>query len=159
MVAAVGATVDIDPEVVGKPHRPLMDEALRRTSAEHPVFIGDRIDTDIMGAHAVGIDSFMVFTGAHGVLDLCLAPPEGRPTAIGWNVESLFEPQRVVDITEGRASCGAVTVTSVEGVATVTGSLTDRAAQLDAAWALAALCWSGAVSQPEPVAEMLDLLP
>lgn len=159
MIAAVRATTDRDPEVIGKPHRPLMDEAMRRSGARRPVFVGDRIDTDIMGAHAIGIDSFMVFTGAHGVLDLCAAPPHGRPSAIGWNVESLFEPRRTASVDATGATCGAVRI-RVEGTEAVAeGDLSNRGEQLDAAWALANLAWAGAVSGVQGVSSRLTLLP
>ncbi|MDN5570840.1 MAG: HAD-IIA family hydrolase [Propionibacteriaceae bacterium] len=159
MVAAVQVTVAVTPTVVGKPHRPLMAEALRRTGARNPVFVGDRIDTDIMGAHAVGIDSFFVFTGAHGVLDVCRAPADGRPTAIGWNVGSLFEPRRTADVDAEGATCGSIRVRIVDTGAAIEGDITGRPAQLDAAWALAQLCWNGSVSSPEEAAARLDLLP
>ncbi|MFV0451480.1 MAG: HAD-IIA family hydrolase, partial [Propioniciclava sp.] len=160
MVAAVGVTVNHDPEIIGKPHRPLMAEALRRAGGNRPVFVGDRIDTDIMGAHAVGIDSFMVFTGAHGVLDLCQAPQHGRPTAIGWGVASLFEPRRRASISADGIVCGSVRLDVRDHTAVVTtGDLDAVESQLDAAWALANLCWSGAVTRPEPVAERLTALP
>lgn len=158
-VQAVGNTVDRAPEVIGKPHRPLLDEALARSGARRPVFVGDRIDTDIMGAVGVGIDSMMVFTGAHGVRDLCAAGPDGRPTAIGWNVESLLEPRRTAEIDDEGATCGAVRVTAPGGMATVEGGLSSREAQLDAAWALAQLFWAGRVSTGEGVFSQLDLLP
>jgi len=158
-VQAVRNTVDHDPEVIGKPFRPLMDEALRRSGAQRPLFVGDRIDTDIMGAHAVGIDSFLVFTGAHGVRDLCLAPADGRPTAIGWNVLSLFEPARTATVDAGGATCGAIRVRVDEGEAALEGDVTTREAQLDAAWALAQLVWNGSVSTAEPVLAQLDQLP
>lgn len=159
MVAAVRSTTDHDPVVVGKPFRPLMDEAIRRSGARHPVFVGDRIDTDIMGAHTVGIDSFMVFTGAHGVRDLCTAPPHGRPTAIGWNVGSLFEPVRTATVDAAGARCRSVLVRSEEGEAVLEGDVSTREAQLDAAWALAVLTWSGAASGGDAVFAELDLLP
>ncbi len=158
-IQAVRNTVGRDPEVVGKPFRPLMEEALRRSGARRPVFVGDRIDTDIMGAHAVGIDSFMVFTGAHGVRDLCLAPVDGRPTAIGWNVESLFEPARTVAVDAVGATCGSVRVRAEGGSAVMEGDVSTREAQLDAAWALARLFWDDTVSTGEAVFAQLDLLP
>lgn len=158
-IQAVRNTVDRDPEVVGKPFRPLMEEALRRSGAGRPVFVGDRIDTDIMGAHAVGIDSFMVFTGAHGVRDLCLAPEDGRPTAIGWNVESLFEPVRTAEVDAVGATCGGVRVRVEHGTAVLEGDVSTREAQLDAAWALAQLFWNDTVSTADEVFARLDLLP
>ena len=159
MIAAVRATTDRDPEVVGKPHRPLMDEAMARSGARRPVFVGDRIDTDIMGAHAVGIDSFMVFTGAHGVRDLCSAPPHGRPSAIGWNGTSLFEPRRTATMAGAVATCRGVRVSAEATGAAVVGDLADRESQLDAAWALANLVWAGVVSETEQVTSRLTLLP
>lgn len=158
-IQAVRNTVDRDPEVVGKPFRPLMDEALRRSGARRPLFVGDRIDTDIMGAHAVGMDSFMVFTGAHGVRDLCLAPADGRPTAIGWNVESLFDPVRTAEVDAAGATCGTVRVRVEGDEAILDADVTTREAQLDAAWALAQLFWTGRVSTAESVFARLDQLP
>lgn len=158
-IQAVRNTVDRDPEVVGKPFRPLMEEALRRSGARRPLFIGDRIDTDIMGACAVGMDSFLVFTGAHGVRDLCLAPVDGRPTAIGWNVESLFEPARTATVDAVGAHCGRVTVRVQDGEAVLEGDVSNREAQLDAAWALAQLFWNGSVSTGDGVFAQLGLLP
>ncbi|MDO5533683.1 MAG: HAD-IIA family hydrolase [Propionibacteriaceae bacterium] len=158
-IQAIRFTTDHDPEVVGKPYRPLMDEALARSGAKQPVFVGDRIDTDIMGACAVGMDSFLVLTGAHGVRDLCAAPPHGRPTAIGWNVGSLFAPRRVATLDAAGAVCGGVRIDVVQDRAQVTGDLATREAQLDAAWALAQLVWAGHVSIDDPVFARLDLLP
>lgn len=160
-VAALRAAVAHDPEViVGKPHRPLMDEALRRSAAKRPVFVGDRIDTDIMGAHAVGIDSFMVFTGASGVRDLCFAPVNGRPTGIGWNVESLFEPTRTATSGNGVTRCGEAIITVDAGAqAQLNGPMDTRTAQLDAAWALATALWNGSARGADDVWTAFTLLP
>ena len=44
-----------------------MDDAIAASGAKHPLAVGDRLDTDIAGAHAVGIDSLLVFDrGVHG---------------------------------------------------------------------------------------------
>ncbi|QIK73225.1 HAD-IIA family hydrolase [Propioniciclava coleopterorum] len=160
-VASLRAAVDHDPQaVVGKPHRPLMAEAIRRSGAQNPVFVGDRIDTDIMGAHAVGIDSFMVFTGASGVRDLCFAPSNGRPTAIGWNVLSLFEPRRVATTADGVTRCGGATVSvDAGGQARIEGDMASTEGQLDAAWALATLLWSGAARGADDAWAEFTLLP
>lgn len=160
MIAAVTMATGRQPDViVGKPHLPLMAEAVRRSGGLRPVFVGDRIDTDIMGAHAVGIDSFFVFTGAHGAADLLAAPPEGRPTAIGWDVASLLEPRRTASVVGDAATCGHVTVRAVGGVATLEGDTGTRDAQLDALWAVAHLVWAGSASDARSVVAHLDLLP
>ena len=48
-VAAVQLAVRVRPEVAGKPYRPLLDDTVRRVGARRPVFVGDRLDTDIAG--------------------------------------------------------------------------------------------------------------
>ena len=78
-IAVVAATVGGRPTIFGKPFLPMLAEASRRTGASHALFVGDRIDTDIVGAANAGMDSLMVFTGAHGKADLLAAGPESVP--------------------------------------------------------------------------------
>ena len=49
-VTAVKMAVQAEPEVAGKPYRPLLDDTVERLAAQHPLFVGDRLDTDIAGA-------------------------------------------------------------------------------------------------------------
>lgn len=48
---------------LGKPHRPMFDEARRRAGTDKLVMVGDQIETDIAGAQGVGIDTALVETG------------------------------------------------------------------------------------------------
>jgi HAD superfamily hydrolase (TIGR01450 family) len=48
---------------LGKPHRPLFDEARRRAGTDSMVMIGDQLETDIAGASAAGVDSALVTGG------------------------------------------------------------------------------------------------
>jgi len=48
---------------LGKPHRPMFEEAERRAGSRNLVMIGDQIRTDIRGANDFGIDSVLVPTG------------------------------------------------------------------------------------------------
>ena len=68
------------PEVAGKPYRPLMEETVHRLGARRPIFVGDRLDTDIAGAVTVGMDSLFVLSGAHGAAELLAAGDGRRPT-------------------------------------------------------------------------------
>ncbi len=95
-IAAVRVCVDVEPLEAGKPHPPLLRETIRRLDAHHPIFVGDRLDTDIAGAQAVGIDSLLVLSGAHGPKDLVTAPPEARPTHLGLDLRALLHPARQV---------------------------------------------------------------
>jgi HAD superfamily hydrolase (TIGR01450 family) len=85
---ATGAT----PRVAGKPFRPLMDESCVRTGAQHALVVGDRLDTDIAGAHAAGLPSLLVLTGVSGAQELLGASPELRPTYLATDLFGLHRP-------------------------------------------------------------------
>jgi len=73
MLAALEAASAREPEInVGKPHRPIFEIALQALSvgSDRVLVIGDRLDTDIAGARAVGLDSALVLTGVAGEGDL-----------------------------------------------------------------------------------------
>ncbi len=94
LVAAVRAAVNLDPEVVGKPG-PLMYELAARllgTPTEATLGIGDRLETDIAGAHAAGMSALLVFTGVHQPVDVVAAPPELRPRFVARDLQCLSEP-------------------------------------------------------------------
>lgn len=95
------------PIVFGKPHAPMLDFAVSHTGAERPIFVGDRIDTDIMGANRAGMKSLLVFTGAHGKHDLLAAGPGDRPNYIGADLRALLEPARVATQEGHSWRCGA----------------------------------------------------
>ena len=66
VIAAVAATVGKDPEmIVGKPSPYMFEAALSVLGAEpsQAIMIGDRFETDIVGAHNAGIPSVLVRTG------------------------------------------------------------------------------------------------
>ena len=48
---------------LGKPHRAMFAEALRRSGTMDMVMMGDQLETDIQGANDFGIDSVLVGTG------------------------------------------------------------------------------------------------
>lgn len=143
-VAVVRTAVDRDPLVAGKPYRPLMEATLRRTGADRAIFVGDRLDTDIAGAVAVGIDSLLVLTGAHGIRDLVEAGPHERPTHLGADLTALLGPTRRTDLDQDTVRCGRATATAQDGVAVLAGGLDTDEARLDGAWALAQLAWRSA---------------
>ncbi|MGA4668181.1 HAD-IIA family hydrolase [Propionibacteriaceae bacterium Y1923] len=141
MVDVVRSAVDVEPTIAGKPYPPLMQETVIRLGAERPLFVGDRIDTDIMGAVGVGIDSLFVFTGAHGKQDLLTAGPDGRPTHIGHDLAAMLAPAREATVSEGQAVVGQATARVVNGVVNLDGVPADREGQLDALWAVLQLVW------------------
>jgi glycerol 3-phosphatase-2 len=78
------------PTVAGKPERALLDETVRRVGGQRPLMIGDRLDTDIEGAHNAGLDSLLVLTGVTGLADLVAAGPHHRPTYISPDLAGLL---------------------------------------------------------------------
>ncbi|MFT4214164.1 MAG: HAD-IIA family hydrolase [Microbacterium sp.] len=106
LVSAVHTAVGRLAVVAGKPERPIFDEAVARFGARHPLFIGDRLDTDIAGAQAAGIASALVLTGIDRPKHVLAAPVSSRPTFILGDLRELHEdyPETVVrgDVTAVR---------------------------------------------------------
>ncbi|HEX9311351.1 MAG TPA: HAD-IIA family hydrolase [Actinomycetota bacterium] len=88
ILAAVTTTTGATPTVIGKPARPLFEEAADLTGAVHPLVIGDRLDTDVSGAQGAGWDSLLVFTGASRPPDLLHA--EHLPTYVGDDLAAVL---------------------------------------------------------------------
>ena len=158
-IAALKFLTKLDPPEAGKPCPPLLHETVRRLDAKRPIFVGDRIDTDVMGANAVEMDSLLVFTGAHGKHDLWVAPANGRPTAIGYDLRALLAPARVAEVTDSGVRCGAVEVSLVDGVPKVTSEVpADLEGQLDGVWAALQLAWRHPGLDPA-VLDVFDQVP
>jgi glycerol 3-phosphatase-2 len=92
LVSAVHTAVGRLPVVAGKPEVAIFEEAQRRFSAQHPLFIGDRLDTDIIGANRAGIPSVHVLTGVDHAKQLLSAKADERPQYIVEDLRGLFEP-------------------------------------------------------------------
>ena len=82
LVSTISRFAGVNPVVAGKPQRPLMDETVRRVGGERPLMVGDRLDTDIEGANAIGAPSLLVLTGVTWLEELVTAGPALRPTYI-----------------------------------------------------------------------------
>ena len=148
LVGVVTAATDGRPIVAGKPALPLHAEAVRRTSAQRPLVVGDRLDTDIEGANAAGTDSLLVMTGVTTAADLLAAAPEHRPTYVSADLVGLLEPHPKVKLEPNDARCGdwRATITTAPGrdrdapVAELSGT----GPAINGLRALLALAWSTA---------------
>jgi HAD superfamily hydrolase (TIGR01450 family) len=89
ILAVITTTTGAEAEVVGKPHAPLYRTALQRAGGRKPLVVGDRIDTDIAGAAALGWDSLLVLTGISSREDL--ARSEVRPTYVADDLRALLD--------------------------------------------------------------------
>ncbi len=65
LLALLEAASGVSPLVIGKPEKHLYEIALRRLGVpkEETAALGDRLETDILGAHRAGLFSIMVLSG------------------------------------------------------------------------------------------------
>ncbi|GAA3070004.1 hypothetical protein GCM10020000_63100 [Streptomyces olivoverticillatus] len=140
-VQVVRIATGAEPQVAGKPLPPMHRETILRTGAERPLVVGDRLDTDIEGAHVGGVDSLLVLTGVTTPTQLLAARPEHRATYVAEDLRGLLVAQPAVSGTAGEGfRCGGWTA-SVSGDAFVLDGDGDRG---DALRALCAAAWTTA---------------
>ncbi|MEO9014672.1 MAG: HAD-IIA family hydrolase [Terrimesophilobacter sp.] len=92
LVSAVHSAVGRLPVVAGKPEATIFEVAVSRFGGTKPLFLGDRLDTDILGANRAGIDSVLVLTGVDHPKQLLAADAASRPTFLLDDLRQLSEP-------------------------------------------------------------------
>jgi ribonucleotide monophosphatase NagD (HAD superfamily) len=107
MVAVVRNVTGQEPLVTGKPDPAMHAECVRRTGAQRPIVVGDRLDTDIEGAARAGAASLLVFTGVTDAATLLAARPDHRPDLISADAAGLLVAHPTVVAVEGGSRCGA----------------------------------------------------
>lgn len=105
-VNAVRAATGAHPVVAGKPEPALFAETVRRLGARRPLFVGDRLDTDIAGAVRFGVDSVLVLTGVADLTALVHASPDQRPSYVGNDLSSLLTSHPALAVRDRTVSCG-----------------------------------------------------
>lgn len=110
LVSAVHTAIGRLATVAGKPETPIFEEATERFGAQKPLFIGDRLDTDILGAVRAGIDSALVLTGIDRPKHVLAAPEGSRPTYILSDLRELHEPYPTVTVKDGVHSVNGASV-------------------------------------------------
>jgi HAD superfamily hydrolase (TIGR01457 family) len=89
LLSVITTTTGAEPEIVGKPFRPLFEAGRRRGGGGTPLVVGDRLDTDIEGGARLGWDTMLVLTGVSGREDV--ERTGIRPTVIAEDVSALLE--------------------------------------------------------------------
>ncbi|MGI5337148.1 HAD-IIA family hydrolase [Streptomyces sp. CA-181903] len=128
------------PQVAGKPLPPMHRETVLRTGAERPLVVGDRLDTDIEGAHAGGVDSLLVLTGVTTAAEVLAARPEHRATYVAEDLRGLLEAQPVVSEGDGGFLCGGWAASLRDGLLVLDGD----GERIDGLRALCGAAWSAA---------------
>jgi len=106
MVAVVRNVTGQEPLVTGKPDPAMHAECVRRTGAQRPLVVGDRLDTDIEGAVAAGTPSLLVLTGVTSPSELLGAPARARPTYVAADLRGLLAAHPEVTVDGDEARCG-----------------------------------------------------
>ncbi len=92
LVSAVHTAVGMLPDFAGKPFAPIYQSAIDQLGISRPLFVGDRLDTDIKGAVGFGMDSACVMTGVATKKELISARVDERPTFVIQDLRELFLP-------------------------------------------------------------------
>jgi glycerol 3-phosphatase-2 len=138
MVAALRAATDAEPRVAGKPAPTLLLDALHRGEFRTPLVVGDRLDTDIAGAHAAELPSLMVLTGVNSARDAVYAVSEQRATFIGHDLRALHQHAKELAV----APQSAWQIGTADNAITVRTAGEDRGDGLSIVRAVAHALWS-----------------
>ena len=96
ILAQLTTATGVEPTVIGKPNRGMYDQAIRRIGAraDEVMMVGDRYDTDISGALAMGLATTGVLTGVSSRHDFESAskPPQIIAADL-LELRQLFEQQ------------------------------------------------------------------
>ena len=147
LVAAVAAATGQRPLVAGKPEAPLFHAAAKRLSADRPLVVGDRLDTDILGGNNAGFATVAVLTGVDTRESILAARTRERPDYLINDLTDLYRPYPVIQFDAGQHRCGAASAAVHGGTVRVSGNPAD----LDA-WRAACSAWWAA--HPESAAAL-----
>jgi glycerol 3-phosphatase-2 len=124
-VQALELTTGRTPVTVGKPEPTLFVTAVQHGGARRPLVVGDRLDTDILGANRAGLASLLVLTGVTTVADLLVAGPDERPGHVAVDLDGLHAVHPAVDLepaaTDVEVAVGGWRARPVGGALELTG--------------------------------------
>jgi HAD superfamily hydrolase (TIGR01457 family) len=93
LLAVIEVSAGVRAEVAGKPRSAFFERAARAAGEGPYLVVGDRLETDVAGAEAMGWDSALVLTGVSTAADLLGSP--WQPTyVVGALPDLLADPPR-----------------------------------------------------------------
>ncbi len=145
MVAALRHATGLEPLVAGKPAPLLFTTAAKDAGAERALVVGDRLDTDIEGAVAAGIDALCVMTGVADAASLLEATPEERPRYLAEDLTGLSVRADLLEVgpKEGWRITAQGDVLEAEG----------EGDSLDLLRALCAVAWESGITEVRGVGD------
>ena len=156
LVRAIQHATRKRPTAGGKPEPGIYRRASQLVGATNPMAVGDRLETDIMGAVAAGVPAMHVLTGVHQARAVLRAPRGQRPTYLALDMRGMLEahpaPKHHRD---GTWTCGLSQVAKVTRGGTLALDdieLTDAVTiSIDSYRALAAAAWEWSDGSGNPV--------
>ncbi|MGW4487038.1 HAD-IIA family hydrolase [Amycolatopsis sp. NPDC004368] len=145
MVAALRTATDTEPVVAGKPQPLLFETAARSAESNRPLVVGDRLDTDIAGAVAAGMDVLAVLSGVATPAGLVNAIPAERPTHLAADLSALT--QRGEDLRIGPRPGWTVETGETGETLTVHTDGDGQGTELDLLRALCHAAWESGVTE------------
>lgn len=125
LVNAVQAAVDAEPEIAGKPQSYLFTRAAERLDSTKPLVVGDRLDTDILGANRAGFSSALVLTGVDSPRSALAAPADQRPTYLIRSLDDFYRPYPTTQVLGFGVQVGEAVASVREDKIEVTGTESD----------------------------------
>ncbi|WP_324735265.1 HAD-IIA family hydrolase [Thermococcus sp. SY098] len=93
ILAALKASTDVEPLVIGKPNEPVFEVVKEKLTADEIWVVGDRLDTDIAFAKRIGAKAIMVLTGVNTLKDI--EKSEIKPDLVLPSIKELLEYLKV----------------------------------------------------------------
>ena len=118
IVAAVETATGMRAESFGKPAPALFEAAMERVATRRALVVGDRLETDVAGAVAAGLDAALVLTGAATIASL--AEHDALPVAVLDDAMGVLEPRPLVRVRPARGD-EATRISAAAGLAAVGG--------------------------------------
>jgi len=106
LVAALRHATGATPVSTGKPDPTMHARPSSVSGARSPLVVGDRLDTDIEGADAVGCASMLVLTGVTSAADLLAAPGHTSAGIRARDLRGLLTPHPAPVDADGTVTCG-----------------------------------------------------
>ncbi|WP_456395652.1 HAD-IIA family hydrolase [Thermococcus sp.] len=95
ILAALRASTDREPLIIGKPHEPVWEIVREKLKAGEVWVVGDRLDTDIAFAKRIGARAVMVLTGVNSLRDV--EKSEIEPDLILPSIKGLIDYLKTFD--------------------------------------------------------------
>ncbi len=93
ILAALKASTDVEPLVIGKPNEPVFEIVKEKLTADEIWVVGDRLDTDIAFAKRIGAKAIMVLTGVSTLEDI--KESEIKPDLVLPSIKEFLEYLKV----------------------------------------------------------------